>query len=175
MDERIRKKIFLMVLVALAAGLSGLESLIPNPLPWVRLGLTNAVTLLVMILYGFREALAVTLARVFLVSLVLGGLLGPSFLLSLGGGLVSVTVMALMYSTGLFSILGLSVGGAFAHTLTQFGLLFILIVKDWSLMTLAPPFLLLSLPTGALVGWLVIKSWEAILHVTGEMDWESDG
>ncbi len=164
----LKKRVLLALLVALAAALSGLERLIPAPLPWMKIGLANAVTLLALLLFGFREALAVTVGRVLLVALVLGGLMSPTFVLSLGGGLASAAVMGLLLLTGAFSPFGLSVAGSFIHTLTQFGLLSILLVKDASVLRLAPPFLLLSLLTGAFVGWLVAVSRGAILQALGE-------
>ncbi len=60
------------------------------------------------------------------------------------------------------------------HTLTQFVLLFILVIRDKAILNLAPPFLLLSLFTGAFVGWLVIKSREAIVQMGAEWEEERD-
>lgn len=164
---RLRKRIILAMMVALAVALNLLEGSLPNPFPWVRLGLANAITLLVLVSWGFREALAVSVARVVLASLVSGGLMGPAFLLALGGGLAGTVVMGLMLATGLFSVVGLSVGGSFAHTLTQFALLSILVFRDGSAMGMSTPFLLLSLPAGAIVGWVVMKSEHAVTG-TGE-------
>ena len=46
----------LAILVAVATVLQVAESLIPKPLPWLRLGLANAVTLLVVLRAGFGAA-----------------------------------------------------------------------------------------------------------------------
>ncbi len=119
-------------------------------------------------MYGFREAMGVTITRVFLAALVTGGLFGPAFFLSLGGGLVSLAVMGLMLATGLFSAVGLSAAGSFAHTLTQFILVLILVSGGRSVAGLAVPFLLLSLPAGAFVGWLVMRTEGFLFRCGGE-------
>lgn len=173
MMSKTRKKVFLALLIALAVAINAIESSIPNPLPWVRIGLANVITLLVLLIYGFRDALIVTVTRVFLASLVTGGFLGPAFVLSLGGSLASVTAMQIMMETGFFSAIGLSVGGSFIHTLTQFGLLIILVTGDLSILRVAPPFLLLSLPAGTLVGLLVLKSKDTITDFGGR--WNASG
>src|SRR4030095_9788496 len=59
------------LLIALAVTLQIAESLIPRPIPWLRLGLANAVTLLVLVRAGFRAALAVTAIRIVLSGLLL--------------------------------------------------------------------------------------------------------
>jgi heptaprenyl diphosphate synthase len=160
--DALAKKILLAVMVCLAVAVNALENAAPIPLPWVRLGLANAVTLLVMVLYGFPEALLVSVARVLLGALVAGGLLGPAFPLSIGGALAAVLIMGLLARAGAFSVYGLSAAGAFAHTLTQFALLHILMAGGGPVMSLAPPFLLLSLPAGFFTGWLVAGAARAL-------------
>lgn len=159
---RVQKKVFLALLVAVAVAVNAVENSLPTPFPWVRLGLANAVGLLVLVRYGFREAVTVTLARVALSSLVSGGLLGPAFVLSLGGSLAAVAVTGLLAPTRLFSPLGLSLAGSFTHTLTQFALLPMLMAGGLGILGAASPFLLLSLPAGAVTGWLVLVSWRAL-------------
>jgi len=75
------------LLSAYAVGLHGLESLLPSPVPWLKFGLANIITLITLMLYGFRPAIMVTLIRVLISSLFTGTFPGPAFLLSLGAGL----------------------------------------------------------------------------------------
>ena len=113
----IRRVSFLGVLVALALALHVLEAQIPSPLPWVRPGLANVMTLIALLTYGWRAGLLVMLLRVVIGALLLGGLLSPAFALSLAGGLASTLVMAVM-ARGvwrLWSPLAVSAAGAFAH------------------------------------------------------------
>jgi len=87
----------LAIFVAVATVLQVAESLVPKPVPWLRLGLANAVTLLVLIRAGAAPAGVVTVVRLLLGGLVLGTLGSPAFLLS--AALASCTVMTLnMYA-----------------------------------------------------------------------------
>src|SRR5512142_913001 len=81
------------LLSAYAIGLHGFESLLPTPIPWLRLGLANIITLITLLLYGMRPAVAVNLIRVLVVSLLTGTFLGPAIILSLGGCIVSTIAM----------------------------------------------------------------------------------
>ena len=54
------------LLVAVAATLQVAEGLIPKPVPWLRLGLANGLTLLVLGREGLGRALAVAVTRVLL-------------------------------------------------------------------------------------------------------------
>jgi heptaprenyl diphosphate synthase len=69
-----RRLVFLSLLVALGTVLHVVEGmlLVPLPLPGVKLGLANIVTLFALHLYGFRAGMAVAMARVFLGSLLSG-------------------------------------------------------------------------------------------------------
>ncbi|NMA92014.1 MAG: Gx transporter family protein [Firmicutes bacterium] len=151
----------LAVLVALATGIHALEAALPLPMPvpGVRLGLANIVTLLTLSLFGTGSGLAVAVLRVILGSLLVGGFLGFGFWVSLGGGTVSCLVMALIMGParrGVISLFSVSVLGAVTHNLTQ---LFTagLVVNSFSLIKGYFPFsVLLALPTGLLTGAAVI-------------------
>jgi uncharacterized membrane protein len=67
-----------IVMVALGIILHRLEALLPLPTPWVKLGLANLMTLMVLIYFGTREAFIVTLFRV-IVLFWQGLFLGPFF------------------------------------------------------------------------------------------------
>mgnify|MGYP001486824530 CR=1 FL=1 len=108
------------VLVAVGIILWVFEELIPHPIPFVRLGLGNIVTLIALETLGFPSAFMVAALRTFLGALILGRLFSPNFWFSFSGGIVSVIVMAMFFRfRSLFSIVGVSIAGAFAHTLTQ--------------------------------------------------------
>ena len=86
-DHRIAK------LAAIAIVLHMVEAVIPSPLPGVKPGIANIVTLYVLYQYGFATAAWVSILRVFASSLLLGQFLSPTFILSLSGALCSLTVM----------------------------------------------------------------------------------
>ena len=119
------------LLSAYAVGLHSIEALIPTPVPWLRLGLANIITLTTLYLYGLRAGMTVTLTRVFIRSLLAGTFLGPAFIMSLGGGVVST-----LFMWGLMSLLGrlsgpvsVSIIGALAHNITQLFLAYFLFVR----------------------------------------------
>ena len=64
-DHRVAK------LAAMAIGLHMLESIIPSPLPGVKPGIANIVTLYVLYRFDFATAAWVSLLRVFASSLLL--------------------------------------------------------------------------------------------------------
>ena len=80
-------------LTALAIGLHIIEAVIPSPLPGVKPGIANIVTLFVLYEYGFATAAWVSLLRVFASSLLLGQFLSPTFVLSLSGALFSLAAL----------------------------------------------------------------------------------
>ena len=52
--EVVRQRVFMALFVALAVGLNTLEFLLPNPVPWFRLGLANILGLTALYCYGIR-------------------------------------------------------------------------------------------------------------------------
>ena len=115
-------------LTALAIALHVLEAVFPSPLPGVKPGVANIITLFVLIRYGFGTAAWVSLLRVFASSLLLGNFLSPTFVLSLSGALLSLATLwlAQYLPKRYFSVISLSVLAAFAHTLGQ-----LCIVRTW--------------------------------------------
>ena len=70
-------------MAAVALGLTIIENAIPTPLPGVKPGLANIVTLIVLARYGWRVAAWVSLLRVVAGSLLFGSFLSPGFFLFL--------------------------------------------------------------------------------------------
>ena len=153
MQSRDRYRIALLSSFALA--LHGFEALIPSPIPWLRLGLTNIVTLVTLCRYGLKPALMVTLIRVVLGSLFLGTFLGPAFFLSLAGGLGGTLSMGIVVSIfpRLFSPLGLSLIGAFFHNAAQLFVAYLLFVQRIEAIIFVAPVLIgAGTMTGAVNG-----------------------
>lgn len=109
------------VLVSLALALSYVERFIPLqmliPLPGVKLGLANVVTLLALYLLGGKSAFAILILRCVLGAVFGGGITGLLF--SLTGGILSMCVMALCKKTPFLSVYGVSILGAAAHNVGQ--------------------------------------------------------
>lgn len=109
------------VLTALALGLSTLESLFPVtlivPLPGVKLGLANIVTVFALYELGAVPALTILTARCLLGGLFAGNL--SALLFSLLGGFTAMLVMIALRRCRRLSVYGVSIGGAAAHNLGQ--------------------------------------------------------
>jgi heptaprenyl diphosphate synthase len=121
-DHRVAK------LAAFAIALHMLEAVIPSPLPGVKPGIANIVTLYVLYQYGFTTAAWVSILRVFASSLLLGQFLSPTFVLSLSGALLSLGVLGLgmHLPKRYFSAVTLSILAAFGHIIGQ-----LLVVRFW--------------------------------------------
>ena len=143
------------LLAAYALALHGFESLLPTPIPWLRLGLANIITLTTLLLYGLSAALMVTLIRVILGSLLTGTFLGPAFILSLGGGVASTLSMGIVFSLTprLFGPVGLSLIGAFFHNTAQLFLAYVLFIQRIeAILLISPVIILIGTLTGTING-----------------------
>ena len=154
------------VLTALALGLSTLENLFPVslfiPLPGVKLGLANIVTVFALYTLGAVPALAILVARCFLGSLFAGNL--NALLFSLIGGLCSMLVMIGLSRLPKLSLYGVSIGGAAAHNIGQIAAAIITLGNPMVVGYL--PFLLgVSLFTGALTGFAAGLLFRAMKNV----------
>ena len=121
MKIKTRELTLCAVLAALALALSYMESFFPLalivPLPGVKLGLANIVTLYALYAIGFPSALAILLVRCTLGALFAGN--ASALLFSLLGGLSALLVMALLSGAKKLSIFGVSIAGAAAHNCGQ--------------------------------------------------------
>lgn len=141
MQSADRYRIALLSSYALA--LHGLEALIPAPVPWLRLGLSNIITVITLFFYGMQPAMIVTMVRIVLGSLLLGTFLGPAFFLSLAGGLAGTLSMGIIMALfpGLFGPLGISLIGAFFHNMAQLSTAYLLFVRKIEAILVILPFL----------------------------------
>lgn len=141
-------------LTALAIGLHLFEAVIPSPLPGVKPGIANIITLFVLYKYGFATAAWVSLLRVFASSLLLGQFLSPTFVLSLSGALLSL--LALFFTQHLpkkyFSAISLSIFAAFAHIAGQLIIVRVWLIPHTSVVYLIPIFALAALFFGLING-----------------------
>lgn len=153
-QEKSMKRLALAgMLTAVAAALSVLERFLPLqaviPLPGVKLGLANVVTMFALFFLDFKTSAAIVLARCLLGALLGGGPTGLIF--SLTGSTLALLVMApLMRGYGrAFSLFGISIAGAAAHNIGQV-LAACAMLGDIALLAYLPALLATALATGAL-------------------------
>jgi heptaprenyl diphosphate synthase len=142
------------LLTGLALALYIVESALPRPLPWLRLGLSNALVLAVLLVYGLRMALSISVLRTLVGSLVIGSFLSPGFAISMSAGIASCVAMGVASFVGrrVLGTVGISVIGALAHNLTQLLVAYFLFVRHAEVFALVPVFLFLSAGTGLVTG-----------------------
>ena len=141
------------LLTAMALALSYLENLFPLslaiPIPGVKLGLANIVTLFALYAMGPGQALLILLARCVLGALFAGNM--NALLFSLLGALCAMGVMILLSRRRGLSIYGVSVGGAAAHNCGQIAAAMLTLGNSAPLYYL-PVLLAVPLLTGGLTG-----------------------
>ncbi len=122
--------------------LSFVESQIPPlvAIPGVKVGLANVAVIFALYRFGIKEAVGVSLLRVLMVSLLFGN--PSSFLYSLCGAVLSLTVMSLLCRFSIFSAVGVSISGGVCHNLGQ--ILVACLVTKTNLLSVYFPFLLLA-------------------------------
>ena len=141
------------LLTALALGLSYLENLFPLaiaiPIPGVKLGLANIITLFALYALNPAQAFMILISRCTLGALFAGNL--NALIYSIFGGVSALFVMMILSRTDLFSIYGVSTGGAAAHNCGQIAAAVFTLGNSAPLYYL-PVLLFISLFTGALTG-----------------------
>ena len=155
-----KKVAYLGLFLGLALVCSYLESLVPIGfgIPGIKLGLTNVVVILLMYCIGAKEALVISLLRIFL----MGFLFNPaSILFSLAGGLLSFILMYLMKRTNLFKCLSVSLVGGISHNIGQI-IVASVIVENYNILFYIPVLLMAGIITGFLIG---IVSQEIIIRL----------
>lgn len=148
--KNMKRLVLLAMLTAVAMILSYVESLLPSVgIPGVKMGLANIAVIFALFRFGWKEAAALSLVRVVLVSLLFGSV--GAMLYSLGGAVLSLAVMALLRRTDRFSTVGVSVAGGVAHNAGQI-LMAMLILQTKQLLGYLPVLAVAGIGGGILTG-----------------------
>ncbi len=144
-----KKLTYMGLLTALALMIFVIEAQIPPlvPIPGVKMGLANIITVFALFRLSPKEALMILLTRVILGSVFAGSVMSMMF--SLGGGLCCFLVMLLLRR--LFSeeqIWVCSVFGAMAHNCGQMAVT-LAVYRTAALLIYLPALLLSGIITGA--------------------------
>lgn len=157
-------------MASIALGLTILEGAIPSPLPGVKPGLANIVTLIVLARYGWRTAAWVSLLRVFAGSLLFGNFLTPGFFLSLSGAVLSLLVLgfAQHLPRRWFGPVSQSVYAAFAHIAGQMAVVYLWLIPNAGIAYLIPVFATAALVFGAVNGLIAARFMEESVRESHE-------
>ncbi len=140
-------------MIALALSLSYIERFIPLqlvvPLPGVKLGLANIVTMIALYMLNTKFAYTILIPRCILGSVFGGGITGLAF--SMLGGVMALGVMAAAKRVRWFSVYGVSILGAAAHNIGQI-LAAMLLMRSVYIGAYLPYLLIISVFTGLMTG-----------------------
>ena len=122
----------------------------PVPVPGVKLGLANVITLVAMLLLGRREAGLILFVRIAMGSVFAGGVSG--FIFSICGGVLAYAVMCLTVRAFPLKMLWVvSALGAVAHNIGQL-IAAVAITNTAALLVYAPVLLASGIVTGVFTG-----------------------
>ena len=162
-DPRLHRLLTFVMLLAMAMGLQVLEAMIPPPvpLPGIKLGLANLMTVIAILMLGPVSGVLLAATRSILSSLILGTFLSVGFFLSVGGAIASaiVIVLALRWLRPMLSLIGVSVLGALTHNTVQLALAWVFFIQQGVLFYYLPVLWILALISGTATG-LVLQAIE---------------
>ena len=135
------------VFTALALIFSYIETLVPISfgIPGVKLGLANLIIVIALYKIPLREVYVLSIVRVLLSGVLFGNYFSIAY--SLAGGLLSLTVMALLKKAGGFSV----IGGGVCHNIGQL-VVAMIVVETFAMSYYMPVLLVAGLITGFLIG-----------------------
>lgn len=148
-----KKIVYISILVSQALVLNIIESFIPVPVPvpGIKIGLANIVSLVTILMFGFKESLVVVVLRTLLAQLLVGNI--TSFLFSVSGGILSACIMYVVYKkfSKYFSLVGVSVFGSVAHNVGQ---LFVaaIVINNFLIFSYLPVLIISGIMMGIFTG-----------------------
>ncbi len=151
--RKTKKLVFLSLLASLAIVIYVIEAQLPVlvPIPGVKLGLSNMVSLSTLLIFGPGACLSVLMLRIVLGSLLTGSISAMFF--SLAGGLISNLGMIVLYVLfkKYISIWVISIVGSILHNIGQL-LVAAFIIQNLKIYYYLPILLISGVITGFFVG-----------------------
>jgi len=151
MSKKTKRLTTLSALVAVAMILSYLESLLPPlvAVPGVKVGFSNIATVVTLYILGAPSAIAVSVVRVLLSSLLFGN--AASLIYSLSGAALALAFMLLLKRLSVFSEVGVSIAGGVAHNAGQI-IAACLLMENAGIAAYLPPLVVSGTLAGIAVG-----------------------
>jgi len=153
---------------ALAIGIHVLESVLPSPIPGIKPGLANIITLVVFMGYGMVAAAWVSILRVIVGSLIVGSFLSPTFALSFSGAITSLIALYFcgkyndFVKTNKLNILSIAILMSMSHVGAQFIVAYIFFIPHSAMMGILPVLMTAALIFGVFNSIIAIKVNEKI-------------
>jgi len=149
--------VFLGIMISISIVVSMVEAEISTVLfiiPGVKLGLANIITLIILYIYGPKDAFIVLIIRILLVAIIYSAM--PAPLMSLAGGIFAYVTMVLIKKIKQLSVVSVSVAGSLMHMVGQI-IMAILVLATKELLLYLPYMIILSVPTGIFTGIVAKK------------------
>lgn len=169
-SQIIRKLAILSILLAIGIVLNIVDAFIPMPFGF-RLGLANIVGLFILYVFGFKEALLIAVLRVTLASL-LRGFEFNIFMMSLAGGVISMTMMGVIKKFTPFGIVVISTIGAIFHSGGQL-LMAMFLLSSSQVLSMLPFMLIIAISTGIMIGFIADRIIKIYLKNRGSIEKQS--
>jgi heptaprenyl diphosphate synthase len=165
----IKKMVLFAILAATAIALHFVEGLfpLPVPIPGIKLGLANIVSIVALYLFGPVAALTILILRVLMTSFLYSGF--SSLIYSLAGGLLSVLGMSCIWKLREkgFSIISAGVVGGVFHNIGQI-IAAAFVLRTSSVFVYSPVLIITGIITGVLTGILsniIVSRLSTVLHM----------
>ena len=161
----VKKMVLLALFATIALTIFVVESALPPlaPIPGIKLGLANVITLILLLLFSEKDALIVLFVRIILGSMCAGQMM--SFMYSLCGGLLCFAIMAtinrLLRKKYIFIT---SIFGAIAHNIGQIGVA-IVMTGSLSILLYVPLLMISGILTGCFTGLCAFFAAPKIRHI----------
>ncbi|NMD71546.1 Gx transporter family protein [Bacillus sp. DNRA2] len=167
-----RKFAVIVILVTNAILISFLEAFIPIPVPvpGVKLGLGNIITMIGIAFLELKDVIFIVVVRCLVVAILTRGVTMLAF--SLSGGILSALVMWFLYKklNKYFSIKGISMAGAIVHSTAQ--IIVASIILGQTVVIFYLPILLIS---SVITGFITGKIGELAIFEVSQKDIFSEG
>lgn len=167
--NRIKKMVLFAILAAAAIILHFVEGLfpLPIPVPGIKLGLANVVSIVALYLFGPVSSFTILILRVLMTSFLYSGF--TSLIYSLAGGLLSVLGMSCIWALRRkgFSIISAGVVGGVFHNIGQIFAAAIML-QTVSVFVYSPVLIISGVITGIVTGIIsniIVPRLNAILHI----------
>lgn len=162
-QDKTKDLVLKALFIAIAVVVSLFERYLPTLsfFPGAKLGLANAITIVVMLKYSRTDAFFMLVVRIILTSLLGGGIY--SMLYSMSGGVLSFSVMALLihFNNKYVTLIGVSIAGGLFHNLGQ---LFVasIFMKSTLIFSYLPFLSIAGILTGVIVGLTAQKTYDLL-------------
>jgi len=146
------------VFSALASLLQLLEIFIILPIPFVKIGLANAIVLFFIAKKEYLIAFMINMIRVFIGGFFSAKLFSLPFVFSFAGANISFIIMAVLFiiSGRIVSLLAISISGAIMFNITQYFLFVYFFNKSLDYNVTVSAIILLSVLPGILTGIIAV-------------------